>query len=118
MLFMWAYLDTAGSGRGRGSMASPRGSRGAKVNLADVMHDRDPYEEPCRDQPAILDGTKAIVMLAVLDRTVVVELNGDRVVVPHHRFDVDPHQLRWQRKAEPLPRQAWRRPSKARSESA
>lgn len=96
-------------------MAPARRSRGAAVNLADVMRNADPRDEPCRDQTAILDGTTAIVMLAVLDRTVVVELNGERQLIPQHRFDVE--QLRWQKRTDLQPRAAWRQPRKAKSAS-
>jgi hypothetical protein len=88
------------------------------MNLAALMRDSDPFEEPCRDQPAILDGEMKVVMLVVLDRTVVIQQGDERVLIGQQRLDVDAQQLRWQRKAEPLPRQAWRRPSQARSESA
>lgn len=88
------------------------------MNLADVMGAADGDQEPRRDQPAILDGEREVLMLAVLDRTVVVELDGERVLVRHERFDVDPHRLQWQRKALSAKRAYLRHRSRSPSRSA
>ncbi len=89
------------------------------MNMAQVMRDRsDPHEEPARDQTAILDDEVTVVMMAVLDRTAVVKVGDDRVLVSLRRLDVDPQQLRWQRRAELTPRAAFLRQRQSRSESA
>jgi len=77
------------------------------VNLADVVanaHD----QEPGRNQWAVLDGDIKVLMLACLERTAVIELDGQRVLVEHHRLDVDAAALRWQ-KREMTPKQAYLR---------
>ncbi len=68
------------------------------MNLADVMGAADQFQEPVPDQIAILDGAREVQMCAVLDRTAVIELDGDRVLVALHRLDVDPQRLLWQKK--------------------
>ena len=83
------------------------------MNLADVMGDaRD--EELARDQWAVLDGETRVLMLACLERTAVIELDGQRVLVEHHRLDVDAAALLWQ-KREMTPKQAYLRQRRGRA---
>ena len=50
------------------------------------MEDADPDQERGRDQRAILDSDQTVPMLVVLDRTAVIELGDERVLVSHHRL--------------------------------
>ncbi len=90
-----------------------RAGRGAAVNLADVVanaHD----QEPGRNQWAVLDGDIKVLMLACLERTAVIQLDGQRVLVEHRRLDVDETALRWQ-KREMTPKQAYLRQRRGRA---
>ncbi len=85
----------------------PRAVREEHMNLADLLRDaRD--QEPARNQWAILDGETKVLVLACLERTAVVELDGERQLVRHERLDVDAATLNWQ-KTEMTPRQAFLR---------
>ena len=86
------------------------------MNLADVMKAGDRDREPPRNQWAMLD-SHAILMRSVLERTVVVELNGQRQLAGHERVDVDAAAMRWQAK-EMSTRRAYPRWRHARSKSA
>jgi len=69
------------------------------MNLADVMRAADPRREPVPHQRASLDGETPVTMLAILDRTCVVLLDGERVLVRLDRLDVDAENLHWQKKS-------------------
>jgi hypothetical protein len=88
------------------------------MNLKDVMRAADQFHEPQRDQTGILDGAVEVVMVAVLDRTVVIELNGERLLVAHHRLDVDDAKLAWQPKEQMTAKEAYRLRRTVRSKSA
>jgi hypothetical protein len=88
------------------------------MTLAEVMRDADPEREPSPNQTVIVEG-KPTLALAFLDRTVVVEVDGERVLVRHDQVEVpDPPSLRWQPKSKVhAPRGAiaqHRRPNKYR----
>jgi hypothetical protein len=68
------------------------------MDLGDLMKGADRDQEPARDQWAILDGDKTVTMLVVLDRTAVIQLGHERVLVSHYRLEVDAGSLRWQTK--------------------
>jgi len=62
------------------------------------MRDADPAMQPAPDQ-WVQFGAKRVRMLAVLDRTCVLELEGQRVLVRFDQVEVeDPGRLRWQNK--------------------
>jgi hypothetical protein len=65
------------------------------MNLADVMGSADPAMQPAPDQ-WVRFGGKRVRMLAALDRTVVIELEGQRVLVRFDQVEVDPDLLRWE----------------------
>jgi hypothetical protein len=68
------------------------------TSLFDVMRDADPAMQPAPDQ-WVQFGGKSVRMLAALDRTVVIELDGQRVLVRFDQVEVeDPSQLRWENK--------------------
>ena len=68
------------------------------MNLAEVMRSADKDSEPERDQRAVLDGEFEVQVRCVLERTAVIDLADQRVLVALHRLDVDEHALRWQPK--------------------
>lgn len=68
------------------------------TSLFDLMRDADPGMQPSSDQ-WVQFGGKRVRMLAALDRTVVIELDGQRVLVRFDQVEVDdPGQLRWENK--------------------
>jgi hypothetical protein len=65
-------------------------------NLADVMRGAEAGMEPAPSQPAILDGTIAVVLQAALERTAVVRIGKHPPeLVRLDRLEVDAVSLRW-----------------------
>lgn len=76
--------------------------------LANVMEDKADIDlEPQRRQRVVVDGHERL-MLCCLDRTGVIELDGERLLVPLTRIQVRrPASLKWQPKEELRTTPAW-----------
>jgi hypothetical protein len=68
------------------------------ASLAALMAGADPGMQPSPDQ-WVQFGDRRVRMWAALDRTVVIEFEGQRVLVRLDQIEVeDPSQLRWENK--------------------
>lgn len=68
------------------------------MNLADVVAGADPEMELAPNQ-AVVFGGKVTLMTACLDRTGVLLVNSEKVLIRHALIDIpDPALLRWQRR--------------------
>lgn len=67
-------------------------------NLANLISETDPEQEPARGQIVTFDGCHQVLMLACLNRTAVVVIDGQRYLVELSRIEVNECDVVWQKR--------------------